>query len=189
MLGKKGSWVVYVSIALIVLLVTVLFFYFALYNPNYDSFYDNQIMGGELVNPVSGLSYAEAVEQFDENFVYYLLYSVKAYNLHKAPLSSDSPKIEVYAGDVVYNAEIVSGKIYVSQGEIAKKDIIIYTTKEEAVKMLQDSSYIQSSFSEGKSSAEKIEGQSILFGKGYLSLYTELTGKGITGNVARIYFE
>jgi len=185
--NKKGTWIAWVSVILIVLLIIGIFFYFVLYSPRYDSFYMEKVNSGELVNPASGLSMDEAINQFDDEFVYYLLYTIKAYNLHNAPLNSDSPKMEIRVEDSIYNAEIVKGMIYVSGGGLAKKDIIISTSKEEGIKMLQNRDYVEQSFVDEKSGIEKVESQSVLFGKGYLNLYNELTGKSLTGNVVRIY--
>lgn len=187
MRNKKGTWIAWVSVVLIVLLVIGIFFYFVLYSPRFDSYYKEKTNSGELVNPTSGLSTEESISQFDEGFVYFLLYTIKAYNLHNSPLSSSTPKMEIRVGDVVFNAEIVKGRIYVGEGHLEKRDIIIFTSKEEAVKMLQDKSYVEQSFVDGKSSIEKVESQSVLFGKGYLNLYNEVTGKSLTGNVVRIY--
>ena len=47
-------------------------------------------------NPMIGLTFEQAVEQFDETFVSYILYSLEAYNLHPPLLSSDKPSIEFY---------------------------------------------------------------------------------------------
>ena len=115
------------------------------------------------------------------SFVYFLLYSINAYNLHEAPLSDDEPKIEIFIEDEVYSASVKKGEIYVSKQGTEKKDIIIHTTKEEAVKMIQSKEYIEQSFQEGKSTIETISDKTVLATKGYLELYTELTGKSITG--------
>ena len=184
---KKGSAVLWVSLILLAVLLVGIFGYFALYSPNYNSTYVERVNSGELVNPVSGLSTEEAISQFNEKFIYYLLYSIEAYNLHNPPLSKDTAKLVVYIDDDIYNVEVANGEIYVGKGEIVKRDLIIRTTKEEAVKMLQDNNYIKESFSSEKSIIELLEDKSTLFAKGYLTLYKELTGKSITGSVVRIY--
>jgi hypothetical protein len=180
---NKRGWVLWVSIALIAALIIAIFLYFALFKPNNSGAYS----GETLINPVEGLSDKQAVLAFDESFVFYLLYSIKAYNLHNPPLSSDTPKIEIKVGDDVYNAEIKKGEIIVGKGAIEGEDIVIGTTKEEAVKMLRDRNYVTQSFNDGKSEIEMVAGKTTLFAKGYLNMYTELTGKSITGNIIRIY--
>lgn len=182
-MAKKVFFII--GIILVLLLVGVFFFYFALAGKNYDSVYSTRT----IKNPTDGLTLEQAVVKFDESFVYYLLYSVKAYNLHNPPLSADTPKLEMHVGDDIYNAEIKKGEIVVNRGAIEGEDGVLITTTEEAVKMVMDGENIQESFGSGKSTVELKGEKSTLFAKGYLGLYTELTGKSITGNIARIYLE
>ena len=185
MRSRRGKWAIWVGVVLIVVLVVALFLYFALKGPNYDDLYSGEI----LPNPAEGLSVEEAVAQFDESFVYYLLVSIKAYNLHDPPLSDNKPKIEFLIDSDVYNAVVDDGEILVERGQIDNEDMTISTTTEEAVLMVQDENYIQESFISERSWAELKAEKSTLFAKGYLGLYTELTGQSITGGVVRIYLE
>ena len=188
-MNKKGTWILWISIAFVLLLIVGIFLYFSLSGPNYDARYAEKISSGELVNPVYALTEEQAVLAFDESFIYYLLYSIKAYNLHSPPLSSDSPKIEIFIGNQTYNVEIEKGVIYVKRGEVVEKDIIIRTNAVEAVNMLKNKDYVQESFLNGNSNIERVASQTTLFGKGYLKMYNELTGKGLTGNVIKIYID
>ncbi len=178
----KRGWIVWVSIALVVVLIGSAFFYFALFNRDNSSVYSSY----NLKNPIGNLSDEEAVLAFDESFVFYLLYEIKAYNLHNPPFSSDIPRIEINVGDDVFGATVDRGIINVTKGRIAKRDIIITTTKSEAVKMLRDKSYVVKSFNDKMSSIELVADRTTLFAKGYLGMYSELTGNSITGNVIRI---
>ena len=82
--------------------------------------------GYKIINPVLNLSTEEAIEQFDESFIFYVLYSIKAYNLHPPPLSSDKPKIEFHIGDdTIYNAIIDEGSIIVSKIQSQKKTLFL----------------------------------------------------------------
>lgn len=182
-MDKRGRWWIWVSIILVVLLVGVIFVYFALFNPNNERIY----AGKDVENPVTNLTDEQAVLLFDEKFVFYLLYNLKAYNLHNPPLSSDTPKIEVKTEDKIYNAEIKNGMIEISKGEVADGDIAIITTKEEVVKMMREQKYIMQSFTDGKSEIELIASSTTLFAKGYLNFYNEIKGKSVTGNILRIY--
>jgi hypothetical protein len=132
-----------------------------------------------LVNPASGLSEEQAVQQFNESFVLYLLYQIKANNLHNPPLSESTPKIKFYIDQDAYSAEVVDGVIFVKKGEMSNVDIIIRTTKQEGVKMLQSSQAVVNSFSSGASDIEMVAGKATLFTKGYLKMYEELTGEKI----------
>jgi len=183
--NNRGKWSLWASIGLVVVLIIILFLYLALKGPNYDEQYSTK----DIVNPAEGLSLEQAVEKFDESFVYYLLFSIKAYNLHNPPLSGNSPKMEIFVGNEQYNSIINKGKIEIGRGDLEKEDIIIRMTTEEAVKMIMDTNYIIESFSSGKSGIEMKAEKSTLFAKGYLKLYEELTGKGISGNVIKIYLD
>lgn len=134
---------------------------------------------GNVLTPVTGLSDEEAIDKFDESFVYYILRSLNVQNLHNPPFSSNKPKLEFYVDSEVYNAVVDKGKIKVSRGEIEGEDIIIRTTKLEGVKMIRKRSYIVESFGIGASGFEMVAGKLELASKGYLKLYTELTGKKI----------
>lgn len=141
-----------------------------------------------LANPAEGLSDEEAAARFDESFVVYLLYSIGANELKNVPFTSNTPKIEFYIGDDVYNAEIVSGSVNAGKGAMDGEDIIIRTSAEEAVKMIRDKNYISESFSNGGSGIELIAGKTTLFTKGYLGIYTKLTGNSVTGSLlSRLY--
>lgn len=176
---------VWVALGLVFVLVIMSFLYLALFNVDNSSVYDKL----KITNPSGNLSVERAIEVFDESFIFYLLYNIKAYNLHNPPLSSDRPKIEVDVGDEVFKAVIDDGMINVSRGDIIGEDIIIKTSKEEVILMMDDKEYIEQSFELGKSEIVLVAGKTTLFAKGYLSMYTELTGKSITGNMIRIFLE
>lgn len=181
-MNKRGAWWLWVSIGLAVFLIIVAFLYFALFRQDNSGLY-SQV---QIKNPAAGMSSAEAIAAFDESFVSYLLYAIKAYNLHNPPLSSDYPKLEIRVEDQTYGASVIKGIINVSKGAMADKDVIIKTTKEEAVKMMGDRNYVTKSFNDGKSTIELVASKTTLFAKGYLGMYTELTGKSVTGNLIRI---
>ncbi len=171
-LNRKKSIVLFILI-LLLLIGLLLFIFYYFFGSNLKK---NERGGGRITNPAAGLSFEEAVEKFDESFVLYLLASIEAYKLHNPVFSSDNPKIEFYIDDEIYNAEIIDGEINVERGEIEGEDIIIRTTKEEGVRMIFDSDYIDDSFREGKSSVELIAGKLELAGKGYLGIYDKLSG-------------
>ncbi len=132
-----------------------------------------------LSNPVTGLNESEAILQFNESFVYYMLYSINAQNLR-------NPKIKFVIDDEIFSAVSDSGKLVVSKKDIQGEDIRIITTKKEAIKMLRGKNYIATSFSNGASSIEMVAGKITLLSKGYLNLYKEVTGKSITGSFLRV---
>lgn len=187
MFNKKGTWAMWVSIILVAILIIGIFLYFSLFNPRHSANYETSLQ--EPVNPALELSQEEAIAVFNESFVYYVLYVIKAYNLHNPPLSSDTPKISFFVDQDAYNAEIINGNILINRGEISGGDIIISTSKEDAVKIMKDPNYVRESYRNGSSKIELMAGKATLFAKGYLNLYKEVTGKSITGSVVRIYVD
>ena len=176
-MGKRGlGWLGITIIVLVVLvLIAVGIFAFAIFNIGAKNPYAG--LDGEVTNPAEDLTVEEAVEQFNESFVFYLLYSIEAYTLHNPPFSSDKPKIEFLIDTDVYNAVITDGMIDVSKGPINDEDAVITTSTEEAVKMIKDESYIEDSFRSGLSQIELISGKTKLASKGYLGIFQQLTGE------------
>lgn len=168
--GRRKIWI-FIGIFIVIILVFISYFYF---------FNNNNNVKGEttiLTNPVLGLSDEQAIAQFNESFILYLLVTIGVQNLHNLPFSSDPPKIEVYLGDIVFSSVIVKGSVSIERGKITSPDIKIITSKIEAIKMLRDRSYISRSFENGNSKIELIARKATLFGKGYLEIYNKVTGK------------
>ncbi len=170
---KRGKTIIIIISIVVVLILIGGYFYFNFNKRNEPTKNSNT---KTLINPVNGLSTEVAVEKFDESFVYYLLASIGVQGLHAPPLSSNNPKMEIIVSGDEYNAEVEDGKIKVGRGLIDDEDIIITTTKEEAVAMLRDKNYVSTSFNDGKSSVEIIAGNIELATKGYLKIYEELGG-------------
>lgn len=187
-MNKRGSKrYLIIGIVLVVVLLVAGFLYFALVGFDYSPKYNGYTSSGALVNPVAKLSTEEAVAKFNGDFIYYILYKLEFYNLRSNILTGDKPRILIYADDDFYSAEINKGNIIVDKKLIDNPDVIIRTTKLEGVLMLQDSNYIVKSFNSGKSSIELVAGKAELFSKGYLKIYSKLTGESVTGNIIKIY--
>ena len=178
-LSKLVAFLIILCLILVAIIIILLFFIFG--GKDYSLNYEEKFASGELVNPIENLSFEQAIQEFDAGFVLYILYSIKAYNLHTSPFSSDKPKIEFNIDEEIYNAVVNSGEIIVGDGGIEEEDIVVITTKEEGVKMLQNKNYIEESFQSGKSTFEIVAGKTELASKGYLEIYSTLTGKTITG--------
>jgi hypothetical protein len=174
--GGRKKWIILVLILIMIMIVLA---YFFLIDKNGSSENAQMVV---LTNPIVGLSDEQAIAQFNESFVLYLLASIGAQKLHKVPLGSEPPKIEVYIDEMVFSAIIDKGAIGVGKGNIVSPDIRIKTSKIEGVKMLRNRSYINRSFENGNSKIELVAGKATLFGKGYLDLYKEVTGKSVTGS-------
>lgn len=184
-MNKRGTKrFLIISICLVLLLVVLMFYYFVSFNPNNESLYSDE---NKINNPVENKSFEKALQDFDDSYVYYLLYSIKAYNLHNPPLSSEQPAIKITLEDEVYYSLIQNGLIKIYKGDFDKPDIEIVSTKAELIKVLQDREYVKTTFANKASSLNLIADKTTLFSKGYINLYTELTGKTITGSAIKIY--
>jgi uncharacterized protein YneF (UPF0154 family) len=133
-----------------------------------------------IENPTLGKTTQQAVLEFDQSFVEYLLYSIGAGDLRKVPLTSNRPKVIIEIEGEVYYAYVKSGVVNfdvdIPRDEV---DMILKTTKEEAVKMIKDKDYIKESFRTGLSEIEIVSGNAELFAKGYLKIYQTLTGEDL----------
>lgn len=170
---RKNFFLIGIIFVLSFSLIGLCIWYFVFHSPDYSGKYRGRDSGKVL-------SFEEAMAQFDESFVRQVLISVEAYDLHSPPFSSDTPKILFYIDDEAYHAEISDGEITVARGMITDQDIIFWTSKEEAVRMIVNREYIDDSFLEGHSRIELSAGKLELASKGYLSLYQELTGKDLS---------
>ena len=114
-----------------------------------------------------------------EKQISYVLYNVKANELHKIPLSGNTPKIEVVIDDEIYSSEIVEGMIITIKSRIEDPDLRIIMSEEEFINSLNSDTkaYLQKSVSQGRIDIEVLAGKTELFAKGYLSLYKKLTGE------------
>ncbi len=167
----KKLWI-FVIVFLVILCAAIWYIYSVLFPSPLSG------NGVILENPAAGLSIDEAVLVFNESFVFYLLANIGAYRLHSAPLSKELPLIEIAVEGKTYSASIDGEIILIGLGEILDEDIIIKTTKREAVLMMNDKSYIFNSFNSGKSEIILVASKTELAGKGYLSLYRDLRRKG-----------
>src|SRR3989344_5082716 len=142
--ASKALWIYFGAIVVLLVIIGAVYYFLS----------NRSVSSGStriLENPASGLSLEEAVREFNESFVLYLLYSINANELHNPVFSSDQPKIEIFVENDLYSAIVEKGNIKVEKGEIKNEDIKIMTSKEEAVKMMNDRNYITTSFKEGNS--------------------------------------
>ena len=120
----------------------------------------------------------EAVLEFNENYINYILVALGINNLHKS-VTFENPKIEIALGEDIWSSEIIKGIPNTINSPIDEEDIRITLTKEEAVMALLTQDIEQSmkeSVSSGRTNIEMVAGKVELFNKGYLGLYKDLTG-------------
>jgi len=169
-----------IAIVLIFLLIAILAVLgFIIYN----------LYGSSFSTPQPSINLLEVDKTvIGEDQIYYLLFSIKAYQLHSPPFSSNTPKINVVIGNQEYQAEIVKTQIVVNQGKLPNPDLKISIGEEEFINLLNSENFnlaLQDSVSAGRTNLEVSAGNTELFTKGYLSLYKEITGKSLTGSFLR----
>ncbi len=115
-------------------------------------------------------------EHSQKQIVEALVTFLKLYNVHEIPYFGITPKIQIYIKENTlfvnaYYLEIIKGQVIIKDGGTADKDIIIRTTEAEVSKIVNDSSYIQESFSTGRTTVEKAASNFVLFTKGYPDIF------------------
>lgn len=181
---KTRLWPFILAIIFLILVIVGMFFYFATASPNKPR------AGTEIENPIKDLTIEQAILQFNEEYIKYLVFVIGGWKLHNPPLSDETPKIKVIVDNEVFISEIVNGEIKTEKKEAEGEDIIIKTTRQEivnSIKSLNMKSYIKQSVQEGKTTLELKASYTTLFSKGYLNIYQDITGKSFTGSVVRIF--
>ncbi len=178
-MAKK--WLI-ISMLLFIVLVITAFLYYALVKPSTQK-------------PIINIDKEEIAKNpelvvIEPTHLSYVLAEIGFYQLHNPPLSQNTPRINIKLNDDWYTSEFKAGKIYTKQGSAQNPDLIISTSSSEiieAIKSGEVKEYMQASVSSGKTQIELKASYSILFSKGYLSLYKELTGKTLTGSLTKIF--
>jgi len=123
----------------------------------------------------------QAVIEFDEEYINYILVALGVHHLHKSILF-ENPLIEFVLGGDVWSSEIIDSMPDSKQEAIDNEDLRISISKEEAVKALLSENieqFMKDSVANGNTQIEMIAGQVELFSKGYLDMYKELIGEEI----------
>jgi len=120
----------------------------------------------------------EAVLNFNEDYINYILVGLGINNLHKSP-TFENPLIELVLEDT-WNSEIKKGVPYTEKGEIDNEDIRVVISKQEAVNALLSEDieeFMKNSVVNGNTRIEMIANKAELYSKGYLTMYNEITGE------------
>jgi len=173
----------FVALVLIVLGGMFLFGFFSggkteiiLVNPLRDIVIANTNEAGEV--DIAAVL-AQGVLEFDGNYINYLLAALGAGNLHKSLLYGN-PFIEFNLGDETWSSELVKGALNTKKQSIDNEDLIITISKQEAVQALLSPNieqFMKDSVNNGGTQIEMIAGKTELFSKGYLDMYSQLTGE------------
>lgn len=125
----------------------------------------------------------EAIVEFNEDYINYLLAALGVGYLHKAALFGN-PILEFDLGGEVWNSEIINGMPNSKKGSIDDEDLKISISKEEAVEALLSENieeFMKQAVINGNTKIEMVAGKAELFSKGYLDMYTSLTGEEVSG--------
>ena len=121
----------------------------------------------------------QGILEFDEDYINYLLVALGVGNLHSM-IGFGNPIVEFNLDGEVWNSEVIKGGLNTRRGLNENKDLVISISKKEAVKGLLSSDleqFMKDSVYNGNTQIEMVAGKIELFGKGYLSMYTQLTGE------------
>ena len=120
--------------------------------------------------------------EIEAKHINYVLYNLKAYQLHKPILSEEVPVIEMEIDGISYTTEIEDGNLVTKEGESDSEDMKISTTKQELIEIINSDDVAKKVFEsieEGQTTYEITSNERTLLLKGYVNIYEELTGKEI----------
>ena len=100
---------------------------------------------------------------------------LKLYNLQEIPFTKNTPKIQIKIDNDYYFIEVSKGDVFINEGITKKEDILIETTYEEILKMIENKDYARESVYSGKTTIKISASEFVLFAKGYLKLYEEMS--------------
>ena len=123
----------------------------------------------------------QAIIEFNQDYINYLLVALGTGYLHKSPLF-ENPFIEFVLGDEIWSSEINKGLPNSIKQPIDNEDLRITISKEEAVRALLSpdiEQFMKNSVRNGNIQIEMIASKVELFSKGYLDMYSALTGEDV----------
>ena len=129
----------------------------------------------EMANPIVKVDDKEALSSFNNSYVFFWLYRMKADSLHPSISDQDPPRIEIFIEGINYTASIINEYIVLSEIKKSNPDILIETTKDEIIKMLRKQGYVSESFISKKSNITLYSEIPTLASKGYNQFIAELT--------------
>ena len=165
--GKHLMLIILITIVILLLGVSSALVYNLINETN------NENTKKSINNPIEDKTIEEAIENFNETYINYLLIEMDADELKRTPVSREKPIIDMEIEDEKYHAIIDRREIEVEEGSNEKSDIKIITTREEIVKIMFDEEYLVESFSSGNSQIELLSSERTLFLKGYLKIYNK----------------
>jgi len=193
---KKGDIdlpkILLIILILITLIIVGIFVYTTFFSKDYSS--KHNTLAEQKVDLTAAMQnqtndYFKSKE-FISAAILLLMNEIKAYNLHASAFSGNLPKIELKIDDLLFGITVTKGDFLIEAGQTDNADIEIITTVEELKKFVlaEDSkATVIESFKSGNSEIELLSSKATLMMKGYLDLYEEVYGTGITGSVIRMF--
>ena len=147
-------------------------------HPMKDIVFANTNEAGEVNGPAV---VQQGIEEFNENYIIYLLVSLGVNNIHKSYVGYGDAEIDLIIDQETWSA-IVSKGLSVSKQPSPDPDLIIRMSKQEAIMALISPNikeYLKDSVNNGNTQLEQVSNKVELASKGYLKMYTALTGEVI----------
>ncbi len=185
---KKSSKFLWIIIAIVAILAAAYFLGFfskepvnqiTIEHPLKDIIFANTNEAGEIDGQAV---IQQGIENFNEDYIIYLLVSLGTNHLHKSYTGHGTAKLELVIDQEIWAAEIDNG-LGVALGQINDPDLRITMSRQTAVESLLSSNIqeeLKAATRNGNIQIEQIAGKVELASKGYLSMYKELTGEEIS---------
>ncbi len=122
----------------------------------------------------------QALLEFDVNYINYILIALGVNNLYNSKIGFGNPKVEFDLDGEVWSSEINNGNLNTKKESIDDEDIRIIVSKKEIIESLlvkDIEGFMIESVKSGRTSIEMISGKPELLSKGYLKMYSGLTGE------------
>ncbi|MAG02309.1 hypothetical protein CMI42_03150 [Candidatus Pacearchaeota archaeon] len=121
----------------------------------------------------------QAILDFDLDYINYILIALGVNNLYKSKIGFGNPRVEFKIDDEIWSSEIINNNLNTRKSSIDDPDVRFHMSKEEIIESLLSSNlnqFVINSVSSGRTQIELIAGKPELLSKGYLKMYSDLTG-------------
>lgn len=119
----------------------------------------------------------QGLENFNEDYINYILISSGVNELYKSPIGHGNPSIELVINNEIWSAEISDDNLITKKFSTDNEDFKVYISKEQIIEALlseNPAKFLKDSFLNGDIKAEVIAGKTEILSKGYLGMYREL---------------
>lgn len=124
----------------------------------------------------------EGITEFDQDYINYLLAALGVNSLHKSLVGYGNPVVEFSVEGETWSSEIDNGGLLTQKSPAQDPDLRILISRQEAVQALLSPNiegFMKESVYNGNTQIELVSGKIELGSKGYLKMYTDLTGEEV----------